>query len=328
MTELQMTTDNGIPETIGKKKINLGTLTIAFLTVGIFILLGLSSANFFTYRNIYTIFYGVSIEFYAILGFTYLLIMGEIDLSVGSAYGFAGALAGVLMYNDFSLPLALTLTLGCSTAFGLLTGILVTKFKANSLMVTIGTMLLIRGLANLLTSSLAGETFARSFRSLAREKIGTINVTVIIFIILAIVLEIALRRTQFFKKMFYVGENVETATIYGIKADRIKILMFAISSFTAAVGGILSASRITHADVTTGYQLEFKMLTAAFLGGASLFGGKGSILTSIIGLIFLSAVYNGMIIFKIHPLLYSFLQGTILITVIFVDIRLSSTQTD
>jgi ribose/xylose/arabinose/galactoside ABC-type transport system permease subunit len=305
------------------KNLNPGALTIVILTGGLFLLLSFTSDTFFTYRNIYTIFYGVSIEFFAVIGFTYLLIMGEVDLSIGSVYCFSGVMVGYLMMIDVPLFPALLISLACCTCFGLITGLLVTKFKANSLMVTIGSMTLIRGLAWLLTGSMAGSTFDRAFRSLARDRIGSINTTVIVFILLAIILEVALRRASFFKKIFYIGENLDTARIYGINADRIKISIFAISSFTAAIGGILIASRITHADVTTGIGLEFKMLTAAILGGASLFGGKGSILRSIVGLIFLAAILNGMIIFNIEPLLQQFVVGVILIISVFVDTRLN-----
>jgi ribose transport system permease protein len=328
MSDVQVESQNGglpqnSPVKTGDKNLNLGALTIIILTGGLFLFLSFTSDTFFTYRNIYTIFYGVSIEFFAVIGFTYLLIMGEVDLSVGSVYCFSGVMVGYLMKIDVPLFPALLISLACCTSFGLITGLLVTKFKANSLMVTIGSMTLIRGLAWLLTGSMAGSTFDRAFRSLARDRIGSINTTVIVFILLAIILEIALRRASFFKKIFYIGENLATARIYGINADRIKISIFAISSFTAAIGGILIASRITHADVTTGIGLEFKMLTAAILGGASLFGGKGSILRSIVGLIFLAAILNGMIIFNIEPLLQQFVVGVILIISVFVDTRLN-----
>lgn len=328
MSDVQVDSQNGgllqnSPVKTKDKNLNLGALTIIILTGGLFLLLSFTSDTFFTYRNIYTIFYGVSIEFFAIIGFTYLLIMGEVDLSIGSVYCFSGVMVGYLMMIDVPLFPALLISLACCTCFGLITGLLVTKFKANSLMVTIGSMTLIRGLAWLLTGSMAGSTFDRAFRSLARDRIGSINTTVIVFILLAIILEIALRRASFFKKIFYIGENLDTARIYGINADRIKISIFAISSFTAAIGGILIASRITHADVTTGIGLEFKMLTAAILGGASLFGGKGSILRSIVGLIFLAAVLNGMIIFNIEPLLQQFVVGVILIISVYVDTRLN-----
>lgn len=300
-----------------------GTFTIIILTALLFALLASGSDTFLSYRNIYTILYGVSIEYFAVIGFTILLIMGQVDLSVGSVYGFSGVLVGFLMMGGIPFLPALLAALIICAALGALTGFLVTKFDLNSMMVTIGMMTLIRGLSWVLIRSQAGKTFDRAFRSMARAKIGDFNITVIIMIVLVISLEFFLRKSPFFKKIYYVGENLSTAEIYGIKARRIKTAMFALSSFTAAMGGALAASRITHADVTTGDSLEFKMLTAAILGGASLYGGKGSILNSVIGLIFLAAVVNGMIIYNIEPLLQQFVIGVILIVSVYVDTKLN-----
>lgn len=305
------------------RRIRPGTFTIAILTFLLFMLLASGSDTFLSYRNIYTILYGVSIEYFAVIGFTILLIMGEVDLSVGSVYGFSGVLTGFLMMAGLPFPPALVLAIAFCAGFGMLTGSLVTRFNLNSMMVTIGMMTLIRGLSWVLIRSQAGKTFARSFRSMARAKIGEINITVIVMVILVVLLEFLLRKSPLFKKVYYVGENLSTAEIYGIKAKRIKTAMFAVSSLTAAVGGALAASRITHADVTTGDSLEFKMLTAAILGGASLYGGKGSILNSVIGLIFLATVVNGMIIYNIEPLLQQFVVGLILIVSVFVDTKLN-----
>jgi ribose transport system permease protein len=304
-------------------RIKPGTFTIVILTALLFAVLASGSDTFLSYRNIYTILYGVSIEYFAVIGFTILLIMGQVDLSVGSVYGFSGVLVGFLMMGGIPfLPAFLAALIICA-AFGTLTGFLVTKFDLNSMMVTIGMMTLIRGLSWVLIRSQAGKTFDRAFRSMARAKIGEFNTTVIIMFILVIALEFFLRKSPFFKKVYYVGENLSTAEIYGIKAKRIKTAMFALSSFTAAIGGALAASRITHADVTTGDSLEFKMLTAAILGGASLYGGKGSILNSVIGLIFLAAIVNGMIIYNIEPLLQQFVIGVILIVSVYVDTKLN-----
>lgn len=136
---------------------------------------------------------------------------------------------------------------------------------------------------------------------------------------LVAVLEWLIVKSIVFKKMYYAGANVETARIYGIKADKIKIITFAVSSVTAAVGGILATSRIMHADVTTGVNLEFLMITAAVVGGASLFGGKGSVLRSVLGMVFLSVIFNGMIIFKIDPFIQQVIVGFILIIAVFID---------
>jgi ribose transport system permease protein len=133
-----------------------------------------------------------------------------------------------------------------------------------------------------------------------------------------------LNRSAIFRQMYYIGHNVETVRLYGIKADKVKITSFVVSAVTAAIGGILATSRITHAYPTTGLGLEFTMVTAAVLGGASLYGGRGSILRSVLGLLFLAIVSNGMIIFQIDPYLQQVLMGAVLIAAVFADTRLNA----
>ena len=306
------------------KQFDFSSLTIILITLGLFTFLSLTSDTFLTTRNIYSILYGISFQFFAIIGFTYLMIMGEIDLSVGSVYAFSGMFMGYLMV---SLKMPLLLAMGTSllvcALMGFGTGFLVVRFRLNSMMVTIATMTLIRGLASNFVSRMYGATYPTAMRHLSKVEIGGIYLTIIIMVVLVIVLEILLKRSTIFKKMYYVGENRQTAKIYGIKSDRIKITAFALSALAAAVGGILISSRITYADTAIGSGLEFQLLTAAVLGGASLYGGKGSILGSCLGLIFLATILNGMVIFNIEPLLQQLIIGIILIISVFIDTRLN-----
>jgi ribose/xylose/arabinose/galactoside ABC-type transport system permease subunit len=307
-----------------RKKFDFSSLTILFITIGLFTALSFTSDTFFTYRNIYSILYGVSFQFIAIIGFTYLMIIGEIDLSVGSVYAFSGIFMGYLMVM-MKVPLfpAMCISLLICALMGMITGILVVKFKLNSMMVTIATMTLIRGLASNFVKRMYGATYPTTMRNLSKIEINDIYLTIIIMIVLVVVLEILLKRSSIFKRMYFVGENRQTARIYGIKSDKIIVSLFALSALAAGVGGILISSRVTYADTAIGLGLEFHFLTAAVLGGASLFGGKGSVLGSFFGLIFLATILNGMIIFNIEPLLQQLIIGVILIGAVFVDTRLN-----
>jgi ribose/xylose/arabinose/galactoside ABC-type transport system permease subunit len=295
-----------------KKKFDFSSLTIIFITVGLFIFLAFTSDTFLTTRNIYSILYGVSFQFFAVIGFTYLMMMGEIDLSVGSVYAFSGMFMGYLMVT-MKVPLipAMGLSLLVCGLMGLGTGFLVVRFRLNSMMVTIATMTLIRGLASNFVARMYGATYPTAMRHLSKTEIGGIFVTIIVMVVLVVVLEILLKKSSIFKKMYFVGENRQTARIY------------ALSALAAAVGGILISSRITYADTAIGSGLEFQLLTAAVLGGASLYGGKGSILGSCIGLLFLATILNGMVIFNIEPLLQQLIIGIILIVSVFIDTRLN-----
>lgn len=306
------------------KKVDIGAVTIILVTAFLFILLSITTKTFLSYDNLYSIFFGESIQFYAIIGFTFLMIMGEIDMSVGSMYGFGGAMLGLLtvIYKIPFLP-SLIITLAISALIGLITGFLVVKFRVNSMMVTIGVMTAVKGFNWLLINKLQARVFPASFRNFMKFKIDKIHWTIIAFFILVIILEILLYRTTVFKKMYYVGQNIISATIYGIKANRIKMLAFTSSALLASFGGILATSRIAHADVTTGDGLEFTIVTAAVLGGASLFGGRGSILRSALGLFFLAMMQNGMISFRIDPFIQKIVLGIILILSVLIDIRLN-----
>jgi ribose transport system permease protein len=295
--------------------------TIFFLSLAIFLFLSFTAKNFFSSENIYAMILNISVHFFVVLGFTFLLIMGEIDMSVGAIYGFSGSLMGWLtLIIKQPFILSFFITLAVCTGIGLLNGMIVIKFHVKSMMVTIGMMTILRGLKSVFIERLTARVFTGVFREFFRFKFFGVHWIILLFILFVIILEILLSWSSIFKRMYYVGQNVETAKIYGIDADKIKILIFALSALTASFGGILGASRVGHAAVTAGNGLEFTMVTAAVLGGASLFGGKGSILRSAVGLFFMTLTLNGMISYSIDPYIQQIVLGIILIIAVALDI--------
>ena len=138
-----------------------------------------------------------------------------------------------------------------------------------------------------------------------------------------IVLEYLLLNHAAFKKLFYIGANTRSARLYGIRVDRVKLSVFVASGALAGMAGILAASRSGQTVWNTGQGLEFKMITAAILGGASLFGGKGSIVKSILGLMLIAVILNGLVMFNIDPVWTNVVVGIVLIIAIFVDTRIN-----
>lgn len=307
-----------------RKKPDFSTATVLALTAVLFLGLSLTSGTFLRYDNIYSILYGVSFQFLPIIGFTFLLIMGEIDLSVGSMYAFSGMFVGYMNIKmDIPLPTAIIISLAVCTLIGLITGFLIVRLHLNSMMVTIATMTLIFGLASNFVKRLSGATYTTEMRALSKADLGGVHLTVILMVLLVITLEFLLHKSTLFRKMYFVGESEETARVYGIKSGLIKMAVFGVSSLTAAMGGIFANARVTYADASLGVGLEFTLLTAAVLGGASLYGGKGSILSSCVGLVFLATISNGMVIFNIEPLLSQIIVGIILIVSVFIDHRVN-----
>ncbi len=304
--------------------LNLGYGVILVLSACLFAALSLSTKNFLSYSNVYSMLYGVSIQFFAIVGFTYLMIMGEIDLSVGSMYGFGGAFLGYGIHvMKLGFVPAFLLALLLATCMGFAIGLVVTRFRINSMMVTLGAMMAVQGLGWILINSYSARSFGREAGRFIRYRVFDVNWTVIFLFVTVIVLEVLLHTNSLFKKMFYIGQQRLSSMIYGIKADRIKVATFALSAFCAGFAGILATCRIGNAHVSTGEGLEFTMVTAAVLGGASLFGGRGAILPSVAGLFFITMLQNGMTAFSIQPFTQKIVQGVILIGAVMLDMGLT-----
>ena len=294
-------------------------LALALVTLAIFAFLALTRQNFATWQNLNSILFGVSIDFLAIVGFTYVMVMREIDLSVGSVFAFTGTLTGALLVGGWGFWPAAGVALLAAAAIGFVNGFLVVRFNINSLMLTIGSMLLVRGLSNVLANDLGGQTYPRAFRSLARTNLFDIRITIVVMIVLVLLAWGFQRRAALYRKMCFIGENVKSATVHGIQVGTIKILAFVASAMTAGVAGIFTASRITHADVRMGLGLEFVMVTAAIIGGASLYGGRGDLRGSALGLLLLALVLNGMIMYDIEPVFQQFVIGALLIATVAFD---------
>ncbi len=180
-----------------KKSFDFSSFTIIFIALTLFIFLSFTSDTFLTTRNIYSILYGVSFQFFAIIGFTYLMIMGEIDLSVGSVYAFSGMFMGYLMVM-MKVPLlpAMGISLLVCVLMGMITGYLVVRFRLNSMMVTIATMTLIRGLSSYFVKAMYGATYPPAMRHLSKIEVGNVYITIIAMIVLVVVLEILLKRSR------------------------------------------------------------------------------------------------------------------------------------
>ena len=131
-------------------------------------------------------------------------------------------------------------------------------------------------------------------------------------------------KSRYFKQMYYVGHNMDTTVLYGIKADRLKMVCFMVSAMLSTFGGALMTCRVKAPNVTVGSDLEVTMITAAVIGGASIFGGKGSMIKSMLGLAFIYILRNGMTAYRIDSYVQQIVLGIILILAIIIDIRISA----
>jgi len=310
-----------------KRQGEASNYTVFFLLGILFVTLVIKSDSFLSYDSIYSIIYDISIKFFAALGFTLLVITGEVNLAIGSMYGLSGTMVGYCIYVfKWSLWPSIFVVLVVCFAFGWGMGWLITKYRLNSLMVTLGLQSFLQGFNSLVFNAFPHRTYAADYRAIAKFRIGNIHWTIIVMVVVVVVLEIFLRKHPALRKFYYVGSNKETANLYGIKGDKIKRTAFAISMLCAAIGGIIVTSRISYSDMNTGLDLYFNLLISTVVGGVSLAGGRGSIFRAVLGLLFVSLLSNVMAVFNINPFEQQVFMGIVLVLAILADAKMNAAK--
>jgi rhamnose transport system permease protein len=263
-------------------------LVVALIAV---IVLGTSISPQFT--SSYSLFTaGTNIGDLAIMALpmTLIIITGEIDLSVASVLALSAELMGDLWIHHWAMPLIIVVCLLMGTVAGTINGFRVTRVGLPSLAVTIGTLTLYRGLANVILGPLSVSTFPSSYTSVGINGflgISSISWSVAVFVILAIATGVMLRMTALGRSLYAIGLNQEAAFHAGIRVKRIKMSLFVLSGFVCAAVGILYAFELASAAENIGIGFELQVVTIVLLGGVSIFGGRGTIL----GVALAAAVY-------------------------------------
>jgi rhamnose transport system permease protein len=263
-------------------------LVVALVAV---VALGISiSPQFTSSYNLFTT--GTNIGDLAIMALpmTLIIITGEIDLSVASTLALSAELMGDLWIHHWSMPLIIIVCLLMGTAAGAVNGFLVTRVGLPSLAVTIGTLTLYRGLANVVLGPISVSSFPAGYTDVGVNGflgISSISWSVAVFVILAIATGVMLRMTGLGRSLYAIGLNQEAAFHAGIRVKRIKMSLFVLSGLVCAAVGILYAFELASAAENIGIGFELQVITIVLLGGVSIFGGRGSIL----GVALAAAVY-------------------------------------
>ncbi len=263
-------------------------LVVALVAV---ILLGTSiSPQFTSSYNLFTTCTNIGDLAILALPMTLIIITGEIDLSVASTLALSAELMGDLWIHHWSMPLIIVVCLLMGTVAGAVNGFLVTRVGLPSLAVTIGTLTLYRGLANVVLGPISVSTFPPGYTGVGVNGflgISSISWSVAVFVILAIATGVMLRMTALGRSLYAIGLNQEAAFHAGIRVKRIKMSLFVLSGFVCAAVGILYAFELASAAENIGIGFELQVVTIVLLGGVSIFGGRGSIL----GMALAAAVY-------------------------------------
>ena len=257
----------------------------------------------------------------AAIGILFVLLIGGIDLSVGALYGLSSVVLVTVMIQSGSLPLALAAALGAGVLFGLLNGVLVQWVRIPAFITTLGGFYIAFALAQMISAgSMLSMPADDVFVGLQTGLILGIPYLVILAAVVAAIAWVVLNHTTFGRSVVAVGYNRVTAGLSGVRVPRIVISSFAICSGLAALAAVMLTSRVQIGVPTLGgFNATFETITAAVVGGTSLFGGRGTVVGVVIGAIIIRTINNCIILLNIPSQLYQAVMGAIIIIALVVD---------
>ena len=306
-----------------KKRLTMREAVLIYLIVICSVIVGSFSKYFFTGANMYTTAISMAADGIIVIGMTVVLIMGGIDLAVGSMLSFSVVLAGAAYAHwGINIWLAALMALLASALFGLISGILIGKMKFNPFIATLGIMGVARGLSNVLTegSAMSLTGVSDAFLYLGRGGFLGVSVFFLIFLVLAVVLDFMLRKTSPMKDIFYTGSNEKAAILSGIDTGNVKIVVYTLSSLFAGLAGVLSLARFGVASPTLGTGAEMRVISACVIGGASLTGGEGTVFGSVLGILMLTIINKGLALTSVPLYWQDLVSGLVLIFAVSIDI--------
>jgi simple sugar transport system permease protein len=263
------------------------------------------------------------------LAMTLLMTAGEFDLSVGSVFGFAPVVMWTL-FNTGTMPLAMAFLVAMLVAagIGLVSGLFVTRLRIPSFLVTLGMLLVVRGTALWLTDGFPQRTWEAGEQWLARVLVGEIcmggegvgctgglriYMSLIWFILLAVIFHYTLTRTRFGNWIQATGGNPVAARNRGVPTARVKTILFILSSAMAAFAGAISSIRVSAANPNSGTSYELEVIAMVVIGGTALAGGRGTIIGTVLGVLILRLMRNGIVLIGVPGLAYNIFIGAIIL---------------
>ncbi len=323
-------TGNPTPPAVAKRKLNsqqlnevslLGALIVAVIFFSIF------ATNFLSVANLWNVVNAAAITGVVAWSATLVIVAGEIDVSVGPSVAFWSVIVAELQGKrwGFPLPIAIVVTLVLAMVVGGFAGWLRGRFGVPSFIVTLGLWLALRGLARSFSTALPVPMKDSDFMTWLGGKMwaGGPDVGAVVMIVAFLVFAFVARNTTYGRSVFVVGGNARAAMLTGIKVLRIRIILFATSGLMAAILGIILTARLNSGYSEAAQGLEFDVIAAVVVGGTSLAGGRGSMLGTLLGALFIAVIGNGLIPLGVDQYLQSVVQGVLIVGAVLINMALT-----
>lgn len=294
-------------------------LVLVLLNTIVFLVLGIVTDHFFTKSNIIVIVDNMAFELMILSVYTLLLVGGYFDLSTDGIVALSGIITGLMMSNGVNWVISVIFGLMFGTMVGFINGIIVVKLEINGLIATLTTWWICLGISLGLTKAIAIFGFPDGFQALGQTRFLDFRVTIIPTIILILVSAITLDFTKLGANIYTMGSNKIVAGLMGIPIIPTGIFLYSLVGLVSGSVGILLASKLNAASSLAVDGMVLRLVAAAVIGGATLNGGKGSVIGSVLGLVLMTLLSNAMIHLGISPYWQKAVVGGILLTVVLLE---------
>jgi rhamnose transport system permease protein len=307
--------------TLGWRRLQRWETLLLIVAVAIFIFNSFASPYFLDPWSLSDATYNFTEKAIVALAMSFVIIAGDIDLSVASIIALASTAMGAAAAAGADTPLLVAIGLGVGIVCGAFNGFLVTRFQVPSIVATIGTMSLFRGISYAVLGDQAYTKYPPSFAWFGQGYVWWVfTAEFVIFIVLAILLGILLHKTVFGRRVYALGNNPVAARFSGVRVDRIRFLLFIMTGTAAGIASVLLTSRLGATRPTIGTGIELEAVTMAVLGGVNILGGSGTIPGVVIAAFIMGLVTFGFGLLNVPGIVMSIFVGSLLIAVIALPI--------
>ena len=301
---------------------------IGIVLLVLILLFSVLGRNFFTRQNMFIILSQVSLVGIAACGMLFVLLIGGIDLAMGGMITFVNVfLAYLIIRMELPVPVAISIIFCYAILQGLIVGLLVTKIKITPFIATLGFMTILRGIAYLISHGMPIFGFSPSFTYLGQGFFFGIPVSVLVMTACFIIAGLILNYSYLGRNLIAIGCNEEAAKLSGINVDNHKILVYIISAVFCTLSGIVTLSRLNSGAPQTGVGFEFNVIIACVVGGVSFSGGVATIPGTVIGVIIMGVLINGMALMNMNSYVQDIVRGIVLVGAVCFDCLQKSRST-
>ena len=293
------------------------------------VILALRAERFFSTDNLLNVLRNVSMQGVIAFGMTMVIVSGEIDLSVGSAVAFAGCLTAFMtqfltgaqigMPMGLAIPVAILCSFTVGFGIGCLSGFIRMRFSVPTFITTLALMTALKGAAELITDGFPLTPFPQWYNFIGGGYLFGIPFPAIVFLIIFVVVHLLMNYTSFGRSIYAVGGNVEAARLSGINVNKVKILVMGTVALLAALSGVMQSAEIMSGTAATAKGWELDIIAAVIIGGTSLMGGVGTVRGTLIGVVFLGVLVNGMTLLNISEYWQHVVRGVLILTAVLIN---------